>query len=173
MSWNQLQVLTQKPFGAGSGQWRFFPIELPPRGDAMNPDLRDVGTPSLTRRQVTRVTSHLLGPQAILYFRAKIEHEIRSPFACVAPRLLVLCADCFFDNSGREKMLCGLGDSGGQQPDHLCHRAKNRTTGLHSGEPVLYCALRSQPSNVAQGQVLLSRAARRFAATSQETVIAS
>jgi hypothetical protein len=48
-------------------------------------------------------------------------------------------------------MLDGLGASGSQQPDHLCHRVKNRATGLDSGEPILYCALRGQPSNVAQG----------------------
>ena len=54
-------------------------------------------------------------------------------------------------------MLDGLGASGGQQPDHLRHRVKNRATGLDSGEPILYCALRSQPSNVAQGRVLLNR----------------
>jgi len=36
----------------------------------------------------------------------------------------------------------GWGDSGGQQPDRLCHRIKNRATGLNSGKPVLYCALR-------------------------------
>lgn len=39
-------------------------------------------------------------------------------------------------------MLDGLGNSGGQQPDHLYYRVKNRATGLDSGEPVLYCALR-------------------------------
>jgi len=55
-------------------------------------------------------------------------------------------------------MLGGLGPSGAQQPDHLRHRVKNRTTGLDPGEPVLYCALRGQPSNVAQGRVLLSPA---------------
>lgn len=76
----------------------------------------------------------------------------------MAAGLLVLCADCFFHDSDRKKMLAGLGDSGGQQPDHLCDRVKNRSTGLHSGESVLYCALRGQPSNVAQGRVLLSRA---------------
>jgi hypothetical protein len=53
-------------------------------------------------------------------------------------------------------MLDGLGASSGQQPDYLRHRVKNRTTGLDSGEPVLYCALRGQPSNVAQSRVLLS-----------------
>jgi len=52
-------------------------------------------------------------------------------------------------------MLDGLGASSGQQPDYLRHRVKNRTTGLDSGEPVLYCALRGQPSNVAQSRVLL------------------
>jgi hypothetical protein len=55
-------------------------------------------------------------------------------------------------------MLDGLGDSGGQQPDHLYYRVKNRATGLDSGESVLCCALRGQPSNVAQVRVLLSRA---------------
>jgi hypothetical protein len=55
-------------------------------------------------------------------------------------------------------MLDGLGNSSGQQPDYLFYRVKNRATGLHSGEPVLYCALRGQPSNVAQVRVLLSRA---------------
>jgi len=58
-------------------------------------------------------------------------------------------------------MLDGLGASGGQQPDHLRHRVKNRTTGPDSGEPILYCALRDQLANVAQGRVLLSPAARR------------
>ena len=66
-----------------------------------------------------------------------------------------MCADCFFDDSDREKMLDGLGDSGGQQLDHLCYRIKNSATGLNSGEPVLYCALRRQPSNVAKDRVRL------------------
>jgi hypothetical protein len=48
-------------------------------------------------------------------------------------------------------MLGGLGTSGGQQLDHLRHRVKNRAAGLGSREPILYCALRGQPSNVAQG----------------------
>ena len=71
------------------------------------------------------------------------------------------CAYGVFDDSGWEKMLGGLGAGGGEQPDHLRHRVKNRATGLDSGEPILYCALRGQPSNVAQGRVLLSPAARR------------
>jgi hypothetical protein len=50
-----------------------------------------------------------------------------------------LCAYGFFDDSGWEKMLGGLGAGGGEQPDHLRHRVKNGATGLHSGEPVLYC----------------------------------
>jgi hypothetical protein len=64
-------------------------------------------------------------------------------------------------------MLDGLGASGGQQPDHLRHRVKNRATGPDSGECILYSALRGQPSNVGQGRVLLSRSARRCAATPQ------
>jgi hypothetical protein len=85
----------------------------------------------------------------------------------MAARLLVLCADCFFDASGREKMLGGLADSRGQQPDYLCHWIKNRATGLNSGKSVLHYSLRGQPSNVAQGRVLPSRSARRFAVTTQ------
>jgi hypothetical protein len=61
----------------------------------------------------------------------------------------------------------GLGTIGGQQPDHLRHRAKNRAIGLDSGEVVLYCPLRAQPPNVAQGRVLLSHAAPRGGATPQ------
>ena len=122
---------------------------------------------SYGKARVTKVTSHLLGSLTSLYFRVKIEHELRSTFGCVAARLLVLCADYFFDDSHRETMLGGLGDSGSQQPDHLCHRFKNRATGLNSGEPVLYCPLCGQPSNMAQGRVLLSRAARPFAVTRQ------
>ena len=76
---------------------------------------------------------------------------------------LVLRLDCssfvltvFFDDSGWEKMLGGLGPGGGEQPDHLRYRVKNGATGLHSGEPVLYCALCLQPPNLAQGRDLLT-----------------
>jgi hypothetical protein len=55
-----------------------------------------------------------------------------------------------------KKMLGGLGAGGGEQPDHLRHRVKNGATGLHSGEPVLYCALCLQPPNLAQGRALLT-----------------
>jgi hypothetical protein len=54
-------------------------------------------------------------------------------------------------------MLGRLGAGGGEQPDHLRHRVKNRATGLHSGESVLYCALCLQPPNLAQGRDLLTR----------------
>jgi hypothetical protein len=63
------------------------------------------------------------------------------------------CAYDFFDDSGWEKM---LGAGGGEQPDHLRHRVKDGATGLHSGEPVLYCALCLQPPNLAQGRDLLT-----------------
>ena len=53
-------------------------------------------------------------------------------------------------------MLGGLGAGGGEQPDHLRHRVKDGATGLHSGEPVLYCALCRQPPNLAQGRDLLT-----------------
>lgn len=58
-------------------------------------------------------------------------------------------------------MLDGLGVSGGQQPDHLRHRAENGTTGPDSCEPILYRTLRGEPANLAQGRVLLDPAARR------------
>ena len=44
----------------------------------------------------------------------------------------------------------------GHYPDHLRHRVKNGATGLHSGEPVLYCALCLQPPKLAQGRDLLN-----------------
>jgi hypothetical protein len=53
-------------------------------------------------------------------------------------------------------MLGGLGAGGGQQSDHLRHRVENRAIGLHSSEPVLYCALCLQPANLAQGRDLLT-----------------
>src|ERR1700681_3388143 len=66
------------------------------------------------------------------------------------------CAYGVFDDSGWEKMLGGLGAGGSEQPDHLCHRVKDGATGLHSGEPVLYCALCLEPPNLAQGRDLLT-----------------
>jgi len=55
---------------------------------------------------------------------------------------LVLRLDClscvltvFFDDSGWEKMLGGLGAGGGEQPDHFASSVKNSANWLHSGEP--------------------------------------
>jgi hypothetical protein len=42
-----------------------------------------------------------------------------------------------------------------QQPDHLRHPVENGAAGFDSGKPVLRCALRGQPSNMAQGRGLL------------------
>jgi hypothetical protein len=44
-----------------------------------------------------------------------------------------LCSYDFFDDSGWEKMLGGLGAGGGEQPDHLRHRVKNAPTPFHWG----------------------------------------
>jgi hypothetical protein len=52
------------------------------------------------------------------------------------------------------------GAGGGEQPDHLRHRVKDGATGLHSGEPVLYCAVCLQPPNLAEGRNLLTSGAK-------------
>jgi hypothetical protein len=67
-----------------------------------------------------------------------------------------LCAYGFCDDSFWKKMLGGLSAAAANSLIICVYRVKDGATGLHSGEPVLYCALCLQPPNLAQGRDLLT-----------------